>query len=74
MPASNMALMIDRFSTSFTPEGTEMTARGREKNRFPTTWAVKNCSMVRVSSKSVMVPLRKGRSASTFPGVRPIMR
>jgi hypothetical protein len=53
-------------------DGTQISTRGRVNREMPA-----RCSRSRimrwVMSKSVMAPWRRGRTATMYPGVRPII-
>ena len=72
-PDRRHASVTARRSTGVMAEGTQITTLGRLKRLTPT-----RCRMSRtirwVTSKSVMAPFRSGRWATTWEGVRPIMR
>jgi hypothetical protein len=53
-------------------DGTQMTTRGRLNRLTPTRCNSKRI-MRCVMSKSVMAPPRNGRTATMYPGVRPII-
>ena len=71
-PALAAAWRTARRSTSVTPEGTQMTTRGRAKMLLPHAWRIKLCSMAAVMSKSAMTPSFNGRTATMDPGARPM--
>ena len=53
-------------------DGTQISTRGRPKREIPARFS--NSSIIRcVMSKSVMAPLRRGLTATMYPGVRPII-
>jgi hypothetical protein len=72
-PARRAASVTARRSTGVMAEGTQITTRGRLKRLTPARCMIKRI-MRWVMSKSVMAPLRSGRTATMFDGVRPIMR
>ncbi len=53
-------------------EGTQTRTRARLRRLTPTWWS-STLIMRSVRSKSVMAPWRMGRSATMYPGVRPII-
>ena len=71
-PARWAASFTARRSTLVMAEGTQMSTRGRLSRDTP-----QRCSSRRimrsVMSKSVMAPWRSGRTATMYPGVRPII-
>ena len=71
-PALRVASVTARRSTSVIADGTQIKTFGRENRDTPA-----RCSNRRiifsVISKSVIAPPRRGRTATMFPGVRPIM-
>ena len=71
-PARMAACRTARRSTSVTPEGTQMTTRGRLNSPRPQAWRIKLCSMAAVTSKSAMTPSFSGRTATMEPGARPM--
>ena len=61
-PACRAASFTARFSTSVMAEGTQSSTRGRWKRERPALW--RRSRIIRwVMSKSVMAPLRRGRTA-----------
>ena len=60
-----------RFSTSDAIDGTATSTRGRG-NRVTPTWRITTWSMRWVMSNSVIVPPRRGRTATTLPLSPPI--
>src|SRR5581483_1223064 len=71
-PARRAASSTARRSTSVMAEGTQITTRGRLNRDTPAR--LSNSRIMRwVMSKSVMAPLRNGRTAWMYPGVRPII-
>ena len=71
-PARRVASVTARRSTSVIADGTQITTFGRVKRETPTRCS--NNRIIRsVISKSVMAPPRNGRTATMYPGVRPIM-
>ena len=71
-PALAAAWRTARRSTSVTPEGTQMTTRGRARMLLPQAWRMKLCSMAAVTSKSAITPSLRGRTATMEPGARPM--
>ena len=71
-PARRTASVTARRSTAVMAEGTQITTRGRLKRFTPTRWRTRRI-MRWVMSKSVMAPWRSGRTATMWPGVRPII-
>ena len=71
-PALRVASRTARRSTSVTPEGMQMTTRGRANRLLPQAFFKKFSSMLAVMSKSAMTPSFRGRTATMLPGVRPI--
>ena len=71
-PAWRVASCTARRSTSVMAEGTQTSTRGLPRRPVPT-----RSSSIRMSravvSKSEMAPPRIGRTATMWPGVRPIM-
>ena len=71
-PARRVASVTARRSTSVIADGTQIKTLGRENRDTPA-----RCSNIRiifsVTSKSVIAPPRNGRTATMFPGVRPII-
>ena len=71
-PARRAASVTARRSTSVMADGTQMTTLGRLNRLTPT-----RCSSSRIMrwviSKSVIAPWRSGRTATMYPGVRPII-
>ena len=70
-PAWRAASSTARRSTSVTPEGMQMTIRGRLRAPAFSAFLMKYLSMAAVTSKSAMTPSFKGRTATMEPGVRP---
>src|SRR5579859_512590 len=71
-PAPRAASSTARRSTSVIAEGTQISTRGRLKRDTPAR--CRSSRIMRwVMSKSVMAPLRRGRTATMYPGVRPII-
>ena len=71
LPACRAASSTARRSTSVTPEGMQMTMRGRLRAPALRAFFIKYFSMAAVTSKSAMTPSFKGRTATMEPGVRP---
>jgi regulator of protease activity HflC (stomatin/prohibitin superfamily) len=73
-PAEIVASSIARFSTSVTPEGTQITTCGLREKKLPErAFLIKYLSMERVVSKSAITPSLSGRMATIEPGVLPII-
>ena len=72
-PAYSAASCTARCSTPVMPDGTQITMRGLAKRRWCTLW-MKKRSIFSQISKSAMTPSFRGRMASMWAGVRPIMR
>ena len=72
-PALAAAWRTARRSTSVTPDGTQMTTRGRTNRRLPHAWRIKLCSMAAVMSKSAITPSFSGRTAKIELGAAPMM-
>ena len=71
-PARRAASATARRSTSVMADGTHTTTRGRLKR--PTRTRCSSSRIIRwVTSKSVIAPWRRGRSATMSLGVRPII-
>ena len=71
-PALRVASRTARRSTSVTPDGMQMTTRGRANRLLPQAFFRKFSSMLAVMSKSAMTPSFSGRTATMLPGVRPM--
>ena len=74
-PALSAASRTARFSTSVTPDGMPSSIRGRGMR--PTrscTFCTKYLIICSVTSKSLMTPSRRGRTAMMLAGVRPTIR
>ena len=71
-PALRLASRTARRSTSVTPEGMQMTTRGRLNMLLPQAFLMKICSMLDAMSKSAITPSFSGRTATMLPGVRPM--
>ena len=71
-PACSAASRTARRSTAVTPEGIQMTTRGREKKLFPMALWINSVSMLVVTSKSAITPSFSGRTVTMEPGVRPM--
>ena len=70
-PARRAASLTARRSTEVMADGTQSSTRGRFSLETPARRSSRR--MVRsVMSKSVMAPSRSGRTATMYPGVRPI--
>ena len=72
-PAPRAASVTARRSTGVMADGTQITTRGRLKRLTPARCRTRRIIRC-VISKSVMAPLRNGRTATMLDGVRPIMR
>ncbi|MPN16181.1 hypothetical protein SDC9_163519 [bioreactor metagenome] len=72
-PASSVASITERFSTSVTPLGTHTMTRGLKNMWRPDTFLIKWLSMRSVISKLDMTPSLSGLMAAIEPGVRPSM-
>ena len=71
-PERRAASVTARRSTAVIADGTQMSTFGRLKRLTPTR-SRSNRTMRWVTSKSVMAPLRSGRTATMCEGVRPII-
>ena len=71
-PADPAASSTARRSTSVMAEGTHTSTRGLVSRLMPTRLRIRRIIRC-VTSKSVMAPWRRGRTATTLAGVRPIM-
>ena len=71
-PARRVASLTARRSTAVMADGTQMSTLGRFSRPTPTRCR-STLSIRSVTSKSVMAPPRSGRSATMYPGVRPII-
>ena len=71
-PARRAASFTARRSTAVMAEGTQIRTLGRLSRPTPTRRS-STLSIRSVTSKSVMAPPRSGRSATMYPGVRPII-
>ena len=71
-PAFRVASRTARRSTSVTPDGMQMTTRGRENMLLPQAFFRKFSSRLAVMSKSAITPSFRGRTATMLPGVRPM--
>ncbi len=73
-PALDAASRIARRSTEVEPEGTQITISGqRGKRRLPCTFWMKCLIICSATSMSAMTPSRRGRIASIWSGVLPII-
>ena len=71
-PARRVASSTARCSTCVMPDGTHTSTRARWRRLTPERSKIRRISRW-VISKSVIAPPRRGRTATMWPGVRPIM-